>query len=171
MTAMKNKFKMSIGIGGPTIVMIFVVISLTTLGTLSLVTANSDLKLAEKTYESATNFYTADSKCEEQLANVDSVLNKTRLASPSGNYLDISAVELSKLDGIKIVRNPDRTISANWVVPINTRQNLSVKLLVADTFTNSKSNYKIASWKTTNNAYWKYEDYQIHFEDQIPSNN
>ena len=171
MTTMRNKFKMSIGIGGPTIVMIFVVISLTTLGTLSLVTANSDLKLAEKTYESATNFYTADSKCEEMLANIDSVLIKSRLASTSGNYLDISAGELSKIVGIKAAKNFDKTLSVNWSEPINPRQNLSVKLLITDTFANSKDNYKVESWKSTNNSYWKYEDYKIPFEDQIPSNN
>ena len=171
MTVMKNKFKMSIGIGGPTIVMIFVVISLTTLGTLSLVTANSDLNLAEKTYASATNYYMADAKCEEMLSNIDSVLNKTKIASTSANYIDISTVELSKLADIKVVKNPDRTISANWSVQINPRQNLSVKLLIAEKFTNSDGNYKIASWKSTNNAFWNYEDYQIPFEDQIPSNN
>ena len=171
MTVMKNKFKMSIGIGGPTIVMIFVVISLTTLGTLSLVTANSDLKLAEKTYTSAVNFYKADSKCEEMLANIDSILNKARLTSPSVNYIDISAIELSKLADIKVVRNPDKTLSAALNVPINPRQNLSVKLFIAEKFTNSDGNYKIASWKSTNNEYWNYEDYQIPFEDQIPSNN
>jgi hypothetical protein len=70
---MKNKFKMSIGIGGPTIVMIFVIISLTTLGTLSLVTANSDLLLTEKTAKSLTDYYAADSKAELMLAQANSL--------------------------------------------------------------------------------------------------
>lgn len=45
---MDKKLKMSVGIGGPSIIMIFVVLSLTTLSALSLMTANSDWKLTKE---------------------------------------------------------------------------------------------------------------------------
>lgn len=143
MTVMKKKIKMSIGIGGPTIVMIFVIVSLTTLGTLSLVTANSDLILTEKTYQSSVDYYTADSKSEEFLAKASSVISS----------------------------NAPSSASVSTSIPINERQSLQVQLLPSYSPKINSAYYKIRTWKVVNNEYWNYEDYQIPFEDQIPANN
>jgi len=68
---MDKKLKMSVGIGGPSIIMIFVVLSLTTLSALSLMTANSDWKLTKRTAQSVTDYYSADNQAEEILASTD----------------------------------------------------------------------------------------------------
>lgn len=69
-----NKFKIGIGLGGPSILMIFVVLCLTTLSTLSLVTANGDWALTQKTTEAVTNYYAADGEAEETIAAADASL-------------------------------------------------------------------------------------------------
>ncbi len=143
MTVMKKKIKMSIGIGGPTIVMIFVIVSLTTLGTLSLVTANSDLVLTEKTYQASVDYYTADSKAEEFLAKASSLISNS---APS-------------------------SASVSTSIPVNERQSLQVQLLPSYSPTINSEYYRIRTWKVVNNEYWNYEDYQIPFEDQIPVTN
>ncbi len=66
----KSEQGMSTGTGGISILAIFVVLCLTTLATLSLVSARADYKLAEKTSLSAQEYYAADSAAEEQLAAV-----------------------------------------------------------------------------------------------------
>ncbi|WP_027399646.1 hypothetical protein [Anaerovorax odorimutans] len=71
---MSNKFKLSLGLGGPSIIMIFVILCLTALGTLSLLTANSDWKLTNKYEQFVTSYYKADNKVEEWLADVDYTL-------------------------------------------------------------------------------------------------
>jgi hypothetical protein len=71
---MDRKLKMSIGIGGPSIIMIFVVLCLTTLAALSLMTANADWKLTKKAAKATTDYYKADSKAEEILAGADADL-------------------------------------------------------------------------------------------------
>jgi len=78
---MNKKLKAGIGIGGPSIIMVFVVLSLTTLGTLSLVTANSDWRLTQKTADAISKYYAADSEIEEILASVDASIH---LGKPLG---------------------------------------------------------------------------------------
>lgn len=75
---MERKLKMSVGIGGPSIIMIFVILCLTTLGVLSLMTANADWKLTKKTAEAVTDYYTADNEAEEILASADASLQAGR---------------------------------------------------------------------------------------------
>lgn len=75
---MERKLKMSVGIGGPSIIMIFVVLCLTTLGALSLMTANAEWKLTKKAAEAVTDYYSADNKAEEILASADASLKAGR---------------------------------------------------------------------------------------------
>lgn len=71
---MERKLKMGVGIGGPSIIMIFVVLCFTTLGALSLMTANADWNLTQKVAASVTDYYAADNKAEEILAEADATL-------------------------------------------------------------------------------------------------
>ncbi len=66
----KGEQGMSTGTGGISILAIFVVLCLTTLATLSLVSARADFGLAEKTSLSAQEYYAADASAEEQLAGI-----------------------------------------------------------------------------------------------------
>ena len=61
--------------------MIFVILCLTTLGALSLMTANADWKLTEKAANAVTAYYVADNKAEETLASIDASL---KLGKPIG---------------------------------------------------------------------------------------
>ena len=71
---MERKLKMGVGIGGPSIIMIFVVLCLTTLSALSLMTANADWKLTQKAADAVTGYYSADNEAEEILASADASL-------------------------------------------------------------------------------------------------
>lgn len=85
---MKRKLKPGVGIGGPSIIMIFVILCLTTLAALALMTANADWKLMQKTAAAAEQFYAADNEAEEILAEADAALRagqalqKTTFALP-----------------------------------------------------------------------------------------
>lgn len=67
----RNHLKMGIGFGGPTVLMIFVALCLTTLGALALITARSDWTLTRKAAEAAAAYYRADCEAEEALAEED----------------------------------------------------------------------------------------------------
>ncbi|HHY29041.1 MAG TPA: hypothetical protein GX523_20290 [Desulfitobacterium dehalogenans] len=96
---MDKQLKMGVGIGGPSIIMIFVALCLTTLGALSLMTANADWKLTQKAADALTEYYAADNEVEEILASVDADLKV-------GHPLE----------------------SDSFVIPVSDRQNLMVEL-------------------------------------------
>ncbi len=68
MNGKQNGF--SIGIGGISILAVFVVLCLTSLATLSFTTAQADLRLAEKTAEAQQQYYAADTQAEYMLADI-----------------------------------------------------------------------------------------------------
>ena len=156
---MKSKLKMGISIGGPTIIMIFVVLCLTTLGTLSLVTANADWKLTEKTMKSTDAYYVADNQGEVFLAQLDATLlaeNPTEL--------------LNKISGTKTEINLDGSLSISHIIAISPAQNLLIELIVPRIHTKVANTYQIKSWQVVNNDYWNYDDFEIKFDDTIPEN-
>lgn len=73
---MDKKLKMGIGMGGPSIITIFVTLCLSTLGMLSLMTANADWELTQKNASFLTSYYKADGAVENWLADVDAALQK-----------------------------------------------------------------------------------------------
>jgi len=84
---MNKKLKMGVGIGGSSIIMIIVVLSLTTLSVLSLMTANSDWKLTKRTVQAVTDYYNADNQAEEILASADTNLK-------NGHPLETNSFEI-----------------------------------------------------------------------------
>ena len=66
-----------IGVGGSSILAVFVVLCLTTFATLSLVSANADLRLSRKSAESVSAYYTADAGAQALLAQLDELARQT----------------------------------------------------------------------------------------------
>ncbi len=87
------KERIGIGIGGVSILAIFVVLSLTALAALSFVTAQADLRLAEKTAAAQEQYYAADAAAEQQVADI--------IRAASGNAAWEEAI---KSDGLNVVR-------------------------------------------------------------------
>jgi hypothetical protein len=67
----KTGSRSAIGVGIATLVTIMVAVLLTTFSVLTLVTASADLRLSNKTVESAENYYAADGAAELWLADLD----------------------------------------------------------------------------------------------------
>lgn len=159
---MKANLKMGISIGGPTIIMIFVVLCLTTLGTLSLVTANADLKLTQKTVVSTAEYYAADNQGELFLSQVDAALIKKNAADLIGKFPETA-----------VVKNQSGSLSISHAININARQKLVIDITsrIANPANSSPPvHYAINTWKVVNIDYWHYEDYQTKFQDAIPQN-
>ena len=72
MTKVQSGFP--IGLGIPTILMIFIVLCLTSLGVLSLTSANSDSKLTDKTEAALLADYQAEQTAEQILSEIDGCL-------------------------------------------------------------------------------------------------
>ncbi|MBQ6788154.1 MAG: hypothetical protein IJO85_10585 [Lachnospiraceae bacterium] len=77
---MRNKTHFSMNIGLPSILLIFVVLCLVSFGVLSLVSANSDLKLSKKVLKRSSSYYETCNEAEEMLTDVHRQLVEAYLA-------------------------------------------------------------------------------------------
>jgi len=66
----------SVHIGGASILMIFVSLCLTTFATLAMVSAGASFRLAERVVEASDNYFAADSRAEEILAEISAVIQR-----------------------------------------------------------------------------------------------
>lgn len=149
---MKERVRMSLSVGGPTIIMIFVILCLTTLGTLSLVTANTDLKLTEKTAAYTVDYYGADSLGEEFLAEVDGIIK-------AGSF------DFQQLDDTLTRQLVDGSHSIIYNTPIGEEQYLRIELWIpAGPGIRDNSSFRIVSWKTETAQVWDYEEYYIQID-------
>ncbi len=72
---MEQKYRIHLGSGILSVLMVFVVICLTALGVLSLVSAQEDLKLSAANEKAVSSFYQADAQAEQSLCALDGLLS------------------------------------------------------------------------------------------------
>lgn len=145
----KKRNILSYNVGGCSILIIFITICLTTFATLSMVSANSDYKLSLKTAENNSEYYSADSKAEKSLGEIDSVL-KEHLNDTKEDYINNVSAELS-LNDSWIVSNNNDSLEVTYIVPISEKQDLQCTLDINYPNSNGKR-YKVRSWKVVTKA-------------------
>jgi hypothetical protein len=128
-----------LSIGGSSILVIFVILTLTTFAALSLVSANADYSLSRKTMSASTQYYTADSRAEEMLMQIDTALADI----PSGSFfLTEAETALAGMDGVSAARDGD-SLLVTYTIPVSDSQSLSVVLSVTD----SAERYRRLEWR------------------------
>lgn len=152
---MENKVtkltNVSVGMGGTLIITIFVVLCLTIFATLSFTTAYSDLKLAKKTEEMTYDYYAANAKAEEKLAEIYDVIMKSNesVIENISNVEDVSVLEYSE-------ENNNFTIYYEALGQKN--QKICVTLNIIYDELNKEPHYEIASWNLANIELPIYEE-------------
>ena len=71
---MRKKSGITLGPGAPSLILIFVVLSLTVLGTLCLMTGRSDLRLSERSARVTEDVFALYARAERRRADIDSAL-------------------------------------------------------------------------------------------------
>ena len=128
---MKDRQKAGLGVGGSSLLMVFIIVCLTTFATLSLVSANADDKLSIKTAETISAYYDADSRAVERLQAIDALL-------ASGQAEQITAQELAEATETGYA----------FTESISDRQSLAVTLTVRS------QGCTVASWRVVNTGDW-----------------
>lgn len=135
---MKKRLKaIGLPIGGTSLLMSFILLCLTIFACISFMSANRDYKLSQKTAESLTQYYDADNKAEEILAEIDSSLKNNETIEKIENNLKDYNIKITK-DG--------NIINISYSVAIKDE----MELYVAVRFANSK--VEILGWKVVNNS-------------------
>jgi hypothetical protein len=126
---MREKRSMGLNIGSASILLLFAVLSLTVLAALSLLSANSQMRLARRSADVVTSYYAADTLATEIY---DEVL--------SGDFSRVKVVD------------EDGNTYYNYVVPIDGRQLLDVSLVRTD------DGVAVSHWKLVESGAWSPDD-------------
>ena len=103
-----------VSIGTSSLILIFIILSLTVFGLLSLSSAGSDWKLAQKNAEAVKGYYEADSLAVEFAAMVEEVLSRYSRQTDDEEYLRLVKEELGSFFSGGNQYCPDRHRDALW---------------------------------------------------------
>ncbi|MBR6028587.1 MAG: hypothetical protein IKP40_05805 [Clostridia bacterium] len=90
---MKKKSSISLGPGAPSLILIFVVLSLSVLGMLCLMTSRNDLRLSERSAQVVEAVYQLNGQAEEHRAEIDRILLSCRADGAADEDSYLAAVE------------------------------------------------------------------------------
>jgi hypothetical protein len=142
-----------LNVGASSILVIFIVLSLTIFAALSFMSAQADLHLAEKQAQSVREYYAADSAATERLAAVDARLQTLgRPADAAPSYAQAAAGALSGMDGLDLALTSSAVLAVTFETPVNERQVLRVTLRVPAA--ESDKRYSVAAWQIINTKEW-----------------
>lgn len=128
---MSKKQRVGLGVGGSSLLMVFIIVCLTTFATLSLLSANSDYKLSAKTAQSVSDYYAADGRATERLQQIDALI----LSGQAEEIVRLGLAEQT-IDGY------------TYSEAINNSQSLQVTLRMQN------NRCTVASWQVENTGQW-----------------
>lgn len=123
-------------IGGPTLLMVFVILCINIFAVISYMSALRDYNLSEKSAEMITNYYEADAEATRVLSDIaqDIKLKQDYL----NKYKDINDFSIS---------DEANTLTVKYKVLIKK----DIVLSVVVEFPKNSSNYRVLEWKIINN--------------------
>ena len=145
------KRQWGIGVGSASVLIIFVLLCLTVFATLSLVSAQADLRLAERAAETTAAWYEADGRAAEFLCALDQAFEKASSPAelPGAEILEGAAVLDDSLgyDGARLLR---------YQVAVD--ENRAIEAVVSYTVSESGLSRRIESWRTVQTGGFAVEE-------------
>lgn len=148
----ERKYKFST-FGFSTILLTFVMMCIMTFGVLSLVTANSDLKLSKKVAEKSEGIAAAKEISYLRLERVDTILSRCEYKDMSDeNYRSI-AIELLQQDGldsylVSVSEPADLGLTLHWEIDITDTQYMGVTIYLPPASQITNHYYEVTRWYT-----------------------
>jgi len=155
----KNK-SFSLSVGASSLLMFFVILTLTTFATLSLVSANADYELSIKAVNASKKYYEADSRAEEMLAVVGDAIVSTKNSAAGKSdeeYYKMCMTSVSKIEGVEAyIEDGKKTPVVKYSVDMGNDQELVVMLSVNPL--SEKESFFRRAWKVVNTEDWDLDD-------------
>lgn len=140
---MNKNYRFGMNIGSASLVLIFAVLCLTLFATLTLLSAKNEMNLTNKYSESVTQYYSSDSKAEENLQIIQDILSSADKTNTDKTSYIID--QCKKYNFTYVQKNNKIYITFNE--NINTQQVLHVTVKVNSI--NDKE-FEIIQWKKIN---------------------
>ena len=132
----KSKSTTGLNVGGSSILVIFVLLCLTTFATLSMVSANADYKLSQRTAVATQEYYAADALAQDVRAEIEGLLFALQESAPTvQEYIKQAAEKLpaSSLEvPLQAAQLPNGQQVVRYSIPVNNAQELLVELEILE---------------------------------------
>ncbi|MDD2954830.1 MAG: hypothetical protein PHD67_00790 [Oscillospiraceae bacterium] len=153
-------------VGTATILTVFMVLCLSIFGVLSVVSAQADLKLAQKTGEAVRDYYAADARGEEDLARVDAIL-KAQLEETQGQpgLDDLQRASLKLTQAGFTANLGEEGLLISWSEEAGEGQTLEIEL--AAPLSPSSVRWDIRRWQLVRTAQEEEEDFGVDLWDGV----
>lgn len=145
-----SKKRSIFSIGATTIVLIFVLLCLLTFSVLSLVSAQANMRMSQKSADHTTAYYAAENTANEILSEVVQCIQKHLNSTNAEEFYTAVRSELEGTHGITFPESKQLT----WQVPVNENQSLHVTLALSFEPLSNGEHYQIISWNTKNTYQW-----------------
>jgi len=143
----KKNFSVSVGIGAPSLITIFLVLSLVSFSVLSYMTSNADYRFSKNLEERVTSYYAACNISEEKIAEIETALTAVYQNSTEQTYFDNAKKALSEY-----------SISAENILTFRTQvrdsQDLQVSLRLQYPQSPEDPLYIISEWLLIQTGEW-----------------
>lgn len=145
---MKEK-KLTMNIGMISFMIVFIILCLVTFSVLSLVSAQSNLKMANRSIEHHQEYYQLSSKGEEALHKIDDYLYELYQKSSQENYFQ-------KLDHLKAII-PDLHIYQHYIDLTITGQSQKLYIQLEVLYPGNKL-YEVKAWEVQSKDEWNPDE-------------
>ena len=141
-------------IGVSSILIIFILLCLTAFAALSLLSANADYKMAQKTAESVASYYAADGQAERIYMQISNTIDAVTTGTDSPALL-LEAVSSGLPDGVAANALPNG-VSLSYSVSAGPSQELQVELLALPG--TDGANLSRQKWQLVSTREWEGDD-------------
>ncbi len=143
-------------VGTSSVLVAFVLLCLVTFAGLSFLSANSDYRLSRQTADKTTEYYAAAEKADRRLSEIDDILMEIAGESSESAYYDRADERFSDSEDIS-VRTEEEGRFLSFIIAINDRQDLSVKLKLRYPDSGDNRTFEIADYTVVVNSSWQNE--------------
>lgn len=148
---MKKNGGTGVSTGGVSLLVIFVLLCLTAFAVLSLVSAQADRRMTERTADSVTNYYAADSAAEETLAAIRRSVEQSRAEQDGLSFAQRSARAVrADVPGVSAEPADGGGVVFSYDTPIDENRTLYVSVAADDA-----GGYRITRWQTVFTGEWQ----------------
>jgi len=164
--SVKNKFSLNVGTGAPSLLTIFLILSLISFSVLSFMTSRADLRFAQSLEAGTTAFYTASNESEIQVSQIRVTLRELyegfSVSAESPHSDDGSSDGLMNLDE-RFMTQARKALSEyeidennilTFTTTIHENQDLVVSMQLTPPSSNEGNFFVITQWQVVQTGEW-----------------
>ena len=142
--------------GSVSLLMIFIVLCLTILSTLSLSGALGEYQYSQKIAQHHADYYRASGSASRMLRKIDQVLELAHTEHPD-DYYSTGVLQLAQMEGLEIDLTAESP-SITYQISVDDSQSLQITLALNAPDELDKGYYRITAWQEISSSGWNGDD-------------